>query len=431
MTVFVDRADAGRRLAAALAFVRHEDPVVIGVPRGGVVVAAEVARGLCATVDVAVVRRLEAPGRTGLTVGAVGEGGIVVHEQHVLDELGVAGHDLAEARRRADAEVADRARRWRPGRRRTPLAGRVVVLVDDGMATGATMRTACRVVRAEGARRVVVAAPVASAQAVERLADLADEMVVLSSPAAFASVGEWYGEYGEVRDDDVIRVLTEGPSGRSAHEVCVPVPGGQVVGRLTLPPDACGVVVFAHGSGSGRSSRRNARIAEELCHLGLGTVLLDLLTPAERAADAVVGVEELGSRLVAVARWLAQDARTAGLPVGLFGAGSGGAAALVAATRGEATGGEVEIAAVVSRGGLLDLAGSRLAAVTAPTLLVVGGDDADVLRSNEEAQGRLGSVNELVVVPGAGHLFEEPGTLDTVSRVTSQWFTERLARSRA
>lgn len=445
MTVFLNREDAGRRLAAALAHLRHEDPVVLGIPRGGVAVAAEVARGLCATLDVVVVRKLGVPQQPELAMGAVGEGGVVVHNQQVIADLRVAGHDLADARRREDAEVVRRARRWRRGGPRVALAGRVVVLVDDGMATGATMQTACRVVLAEGARRVVVTAPVASPDAVERLADLADEVVVLSSPAGFSSVGEWYVDFEQVPDDDVTRVLTEGPAGRTCADVHVPVPsvmpatsapqeratqrstpratqGDLLGGRLTIPPSAGGVVVFAHGAGSDRSSARNGHIAEELCHLGLATLLLDLLTPDEAAAGADIGVEALGARLVAVSRWLALDPRTADLPVGVFGAGSGAAAALVAAADPDA-----RIRAVVSRGGVLDRVADRLPEVSAPTLLVVGGADVDVLRSNEDAQRRLGSLNELVVVPGAGHFFEEAGALDAVSRVTSHWFTERLA----
>ncbi|GAB2887624.1 phosphoribosyltransferase family protein [Nocardioides pacificus] len=437
MTVFLNREDAGRRLAAALAHLRHEDPVVLGIPRGGVAVAAEVSRGLCATLDVVVVRKLGVPRQPDLAMGVVGEGGVVIHHQQVIAEQHIAGHDLADARRREDAEVARRARRWRRGAPRVALAGRVVVLVDDGMATGATMQTACRVVLAEGARRVVVTAPVASSDAVELLADLADEVVVLGTPATFSSVGEWYVDFEQVSDDDVTRVLTEGPAGRTCADVHVPVvsvlpearsdltsqltQGDRLGGLLTIPPAAAGIVVFAHGAGSDRSSARNGHIAEELCHLGLATLLLDMLTPDEAAEGADIGVEALGARLVAVCRWLALDPRTAGLPVGLFGAGSGAAAALVAASDPAAG-----IRAVVSRGGQLEQAADRLPKVSAPTLLVVGGADTDVLTGNEQAQHRLGSLNELVVVPGAGHFFEEPGALDAVSRVTSHWFTERL-----
>lgn len=440
MTVFLDREDAGRRLSAALAHLRHEDPVVLAVPCGGVEVGAQVARGLRASLDVVAVCRLGAPTRPDLAAGVLGEGGIWEPDLQVIADLHVAGHDLAEARRRVGAEVGERARRWRRGRRRTTLAGRVVVLVDDGMETGATMQTACRVVRAAGARRVVVAVPVASAQAVTRLGEIADEVVVLVMPAAFSALEKWYVALGPVPDEEVTRVLSEGPAGRSCAEVRVPLAPGALQGLLTIPPAAAGVVVLAYGPGADRAG--SADIAQSLCHLGLATLLLDLLSPEEAARNAAaeagaggldpdglaerldverLDVETLAGRLGVAVRWLAGEPGTAGLPVGLFGTGAGADAALVVATDPDAG-----IRAVVTCGALLAPAAARLPGVGAPTLLVVGGADTAVRHANEQAQARLGSANELVVVPGAGHLLEEPGALDAVAQVTSHWFAERL-----
>ena len=195
-------------------------------------------------------------------------------------------------------------------------------------------------------------------------------------------------------------------------------------GDLTLPPDATGVVAFAHGSGSSRLSPRNRRVAASLVDAGLGTLLFDLLVPGEELDRAnVFDIPLLAGRLLAAMRWLREAPGTAALPLGYFGASTGAAAALWAAAEAQD-----EVGAVVSRGGRPDLAGERLALVGAPTLLIVGGADEVVLELNREAMRRLRCEHELVVVPGATHLFEEPGTLDAMAVEAKRWFVQHLRR---
>jgi putative phosphoribosyl transferase len=192
-------------------------------------------------------------------------------------------------------------------------------------------------------------------------------------------------------------------------------------GHLTVPEHAGGLVVFAHGTGSGRHSPRNRAVAEVLQRAGMATLLVDLLTPDEEAARGpVFDVELLAGRLAAAARWASAEPSCVGLPLGYLGASTGAAAALVAAARDDA------VRAVVSRGGRPDLAGSALADVRAPTLLVVGGHDQQVLELNREAQARLRCTNRLAVVPGASHLFEEPGTLQAAAELARDWFATHL-----
>ena len=195
-------------------------------------------------------------------------------------------------------------------------------------------------------------------------------------------------------------------------------------GDLTLPPDPTGVVAFAHGSGSSRLSPRNLRVAASLVDAGLGTLLFDLLVPGEELDRAnVFDIPLLAGRLLAAMRWLREAPGTAALPLGYFGASTGAAAALWAAAEAQD-----EVGAVVSRGGRPDLAGERLALVGAPTLLIVGGADEVVLELNREAMRRLRCERELVVVPGATHLFEEPGTLDAMAVEAKRWFVQHLRR---
>src|SRR5215218_1511646 len=198
-------------------------------------------------------------------------------------------------------------------------------------------------------------------------------------------------------------------------------------GSLGVPDNARGIVLFAHGSGSGRHSPRNRYVAESLREVNLATLLIDLLTPEEEEVDLRTrhlrfDIGLLAARLAGATDWLAQEPDTQGLRVGYFGASTGAGAALVAAAkRPEAVG------AVVSRGGRPDLAGEALPRVAAPTLLIVGGEDEPVVGMNREALGQIGApVKRLEIVPGASHLFEEPGTLEEVARLAGAWFNDYL-----
>ncbi|CCK31928.1 hypothetical protein BN159_7549 [Streptomyces davaonensis JCM 4913] len=213
----------------------------------------------------------------------------------------------------------------------------------------------------------------------------------------------------------------------NSQSVVVPVgPGVELAGDLVVPPSARAVVLFAHGSGSSRHSPRNRQVAAALRTAGLGTLLMDLLTEEEEREDAVTrehrfDIGLLGGRLVAAVDWLADRDDTADLLVALFGASTGAAAALVAAAERPA-----RVLTVVSRGGRPDLAEGALDAVRAPVLLIVGGRDREVMRLNEEAARRLRVPCTMHVVPGATHLFEEPGALDDVADAARQWCADHV-----
>jgi putative phosphoribosyl transferase len=217
-------------------------------------------------------------------------------------------------------------------------------------------------------------------------------------------------------------------AGRTMQALRIPVPLATLDADLVLPQPTLGVVLFAHGSGSSRHSPRNRQVAALLQDAGLATVLADLLTRDEEALDERTrqlrfDIGLLAQRLVATLDWLGEHGATRGLPLGCFGASTGAAGALVAAAQRPQA-----MRAVVSRGGRPDLAGEALAEVRAPTLLLVGSLDTTVLALNEQALARLRTADQrLVVVPGATHLFEEPGTLDAVARQARDWFVRHLA----
>ena len=434
---FADRRDAGRRLAARLQHLRGQRVVVLGLPRGGVPVAFEVARALGAPLDVIVVRKLGVPFQPELGMGAIGEGGVRVLSQDVIQRGGVSADELAAVEARERAELERRASRYRRGRLRQPLDGCCVVVVDDGIATGSTARAACQVARAQGAARVVLAVPVAPPGWQVRLGDVADELICVATPRSFFAIGQFYADFAQTTDEEVtdcleraaLPVSAADPAAAPADdppawdaEVEVGAGAVRLAGHLTVPGQARGVVVFAHGSGSSRHSPRNRYVAAVLNRAALGTLLFDLLLPDEEADRAnVFDIGLLARRLTCVTRWLRDQPAAAGLPVGYFGASTGAAAALWAAAEPGAG-----IAAVVSRGGRPDLASPRLGSVRAPTLLIVGGRDHVVLGLNRQAQAELRCENELAVVPSATHLFEEPGTLTAAAELARDWVVGHL-----
>ncbi len=212
---FRDRVDAGRRLAERLGHLRAEDPVVLGLPRGGVPVAYEVARALGAPMDVVLVRKLGVPFHEELGFGAIGEGGVRVVHSDIVRMSRVEEDDLAEVQRREEANLARQAERFRGGRPRIPLKGRTAIVVDDGIATGATASAACQVVRAQEAARVVLAEPVAPPDAAQALRAEVDELVCLSTPEVFFAVGEWYQDFSQTPDEEVIDLLERNRAART------------------------------------------------------------------------------------------------------------------------------------------------------------------------------------------------------------------------
>jgi putative phosphoribosyl transferase len=490
VTRYLDRVDAGWRLGERLRHLGGEDVVVLGLPRGGVPVAAGVAHALGAPLDVIIVRKLGVPHQPEFAMGALGEGGVRILNDEVVAMAGVTPRELAAIEERERAELERRGHRFRAGRPPVPIAGRTVVVVDDGIATGSTARAACRVARAHGAARIILAVPVGHSDAIASLRRDADEVICLTEPRSLMAIGEWYEDFSQTSDQEVINILSDaaaardaaapaGPaleSGGPAPESGGPAPGSagsagaspgsagaspgsagpasdsaglasdsagpaggaaataaavgvdqeivlhtgtaELAGHLTVPAQAVGLVLFVHGSGSSRHSPRNRLVAGALNSAGLGTLLFDLLTPAEELDRGnVFDIGLLAGRLLEVTRQLARP----GGRICYFGASTGAAAALWAAAEPAS-----EIAAVVSRGGRPDLAAPRLPEVRAPTLLIVGGADELVLGLNARAQQLLRCENRLAVIPGATHLFEEPGALPAAAELAREWFTSHL-----
>lgn len=437
---FRDRREAGIALARALGHLRDEDLVVLGLPRGGVPVAAEVARALGAPLDVFVVRKLGVPGREELAMGAVASGGAMVLNRGVLEMLAAVGlteADLDVVVARETDEVRRREHTYRGGRAAPELTGKTVVLIDDGLAAGSTMAAAAQALRRRGVRRLIAAAPVGSAQACRVLENFAEQVVCPHTPPRFRAVGEWYEDFRQLGDDDVRRALAaaELPAGPSSpeevevgrEELEFELDGVPLLGELAVPEGAQGLVLFADASAEGHRSPRNLTVAGRLHEAKMATLRFDLLSREEaRGGGLSFDVEPLCTRLLSVSRWTRSEAAVATLPLGYLAASTGAAAALLAAA-------ELRdrVGAVVSWAGCLELAAARLTDVEAPTLLIVGGDDADVLQLHRKLAPRLQGPHDLVVIEGAGHVFDEPGAVGQVARHAESWFARHLTRPRS
>ena len=406
--------------------------MVLALPRGGVPVAFPVAESLGAPLDVIVVRKVGAPGHPEFGIGAVAEGGVRVLDLDIIEQLGINDDTLSLLVHRAEAELEERIHRYRADRPPVGVNGRRVMIVDDGLATGGTAIAAIRAARQAGAREVIVTIPVASREAVERLRREADEVSALWTPASLQSVGAWYVDFSQTSSDEVTDLLSRAaardgePNGSETHSVHIPLAGGPpLIGDLTVPAGARGLVIFAHGSGSSRYSPRNRQVAADLQRAGLATLLLDLLTPTEeKDRRNVFDISLLAARLREASSWAASQPLIDTLPVGLFGASTGAGAALVAAA------GDASIKAVVSRGGRVDLAGEELRRINIPVLMIVGSGDPEVFQLNRGAQAAMRGTTELAIVPNAGHLFEEPGTLERVGEMAADWFVRNLTPPR-
>jgi len=406
--------------------------------RGGIPVAFEVARSLGAPLDVLVVRKLGIPFQPELAMGALGEGGVVVVDEQLVQAAKITPTEFNGVLERETEQLDRRLRLYRGPRPLISLEGKTAIVVDDGIATGASAKAGCRVARAHGAARVILATPVIAPESINTMEREVDELVYVEAPTPFYGVGQWYRDFSQTSDQEVLTCLRlaerpEAPArmatthewsdpGDRNEEVTIPLDDVVLSGRLTVPEAAEGIVLFVHGSGSSRHSPRNRAVASSLNERGLGTLLFDLLTPEEELDRAnVFDIHLLAERLLKVTAWLRREPEGERANIGYFGASTGAGAALIAASNPDA-----KISAVVSRGGRVDLADGALSRVHAPTLMIVGSEDPVVLELNRIAKGQMTCRTHLSIVPGANHLFEEPGTLAQVSELAGAWFEEFL-----
>ncbi len=427
---FQDRAEAGRRLADRLRAGLARPAVVAAIPRGGVAVALPIVERLGLPLTVIYARKLTAPVAPEFAFGALDEDGEIIIDAATVAMLDLEPADIERAKSRVAAEIKRRMALYRVPPLAHYLPGAHVVLVDDGLATGLTMRAALAYARRHGASQITLAVPCASTQAAERFRREADHFVSLVVDPEFMAVGAYYLDFAPVPDAAVRMMLEQAQqlapaaaSPRSGLRISFSSRSHRLAGELLLP-DGAGphpAVTFAHGWGSSKASPRNRAVAEALRGAGIATFLFDFTghgesegiqeesTLSQQAADLCAALDVLQALDDIDARCL-----------GVVGASSGGAAALRFAA------GDPRVRALVLRSANPAGAEGSAHRIRVPTLLMVGDQDVATRAANEELLPRLAGVRQLEVVPRGDHLFTDPGALARATEVTVDWMRKHL-----
>jgi putative phosphoribosyl transferase len=430
--IFNNRQEAGRLLASHLHnYKEQKNTIVLGLARGGFVVAFELAQALLLPLNVVVPRKIGAPGMPELAIGSIMETGEVVYNDSIIHTLGISQEYIHQEIKKEQATIQKRLALYRQHAPLPNLKNQTVILVDDGVATGATMLVVVKAMRQAQAHQVIVAIPVASDDALEMIEEVADEVYCIYHQENFGGVGFYYRNFSQTEDGEVIKLLEKANKQireRSSLEqaIQISIDPIRIEGILSIPKDAQALILFAHGSGSSRFSPRNQFVAKLLNEKKLATLLIDLLTNEEELIDQYTrqfrfDIERLTKRLLSVTNWLSKNADTQHLAIGYFGSSTGAASALMAAAEKE-----TKVFAIVSRGGRPDLALAYLKQVQSPTLLIVGGLDKEVIELNRQAYSELSCEKKLEIIPHATHLFEETGALEEVARLAAEWFLTHL-----
>ncbi|MBX3019887.1 MAG: hypothetical protein KF767_18515 [Bdellovibrionaceae bacterium] len=413
---FQNRTVAAQQLADQLEDLRELKPVVLGIPRGAMPMAKIIADRLEADLDLVLVKKIGHPQHPEFALGSVTENGDVILGSGALQN-GMIEEDLAEQAAKIATRLREMRAHYTNGRPAVPLRGRDVIVVDDGIATGATMLAAIEFLRRAQVRQIVVATPVASPQAVQRLEDEGVEVRALLTPEEFGAVSYYYDNFAQVSDAEVGGFFRVSP-----REIEVFEDGVKLNATLGLPMKPRGLVVFAHGSGHGRQSPKNQYIAEAFNRQGFATLLVDLMTPEE--ADDDLNRFEIGllaHRLRACLAWARKDPRLADIPLALYGTHTGTAAALmVAAQPGH------RIDALVSRSGRPDLVTEVLPQLRVPVLFLVGAKDRAVLHLHEESFIQMHGERQLHPIPEAGAFIDTDLQMEEIVRESLRWVERHL-----
>jgi erythromycin esterase-like protein/predicted phosphoribosyltransferase len=428
--LFKNRKKAGRFLSQRLLKYRHTPALILALPRGGVPVAAEIALDLQAPLDVLVVRKIGVPFQPEVALGAVCEYEEPVWNQDLLTQIEMTPQDLTDTVAMERNKIERQIALFRKGQPLPDLKKRTVILVDDGLATGATVHAAIQFLRKQKVGKIVAAIPVAATEAAEKLKSQVDELVT-NEEKQLLSVGQWYEDFTQVSDEDVLEILhsvneANPQPGRREVEISIALPQPMTFAAdLTLTSPMKGIVIFAHGSGHGRHNPYHQQVARHFNAAGFGTLLFDLLTDSEAEDQKnIFAIDLLSARLVHVTRWLRDQRGLETYPIAYYGAGTGAAASLQAAGKLNAA---ESVFAVISRGLDVELPAEILKFVTVSSLLLVPEKDEEALQLNRELQKHL-IRSKLSVVPGAMSLSEDSGVVEEVAQQSLQWLEQSLRR---
>lgn len=416
MERFQNRTQAAQLLADELESFRALRPVVLGIPRGAVPMAKIIADRLGAELDVVLVKKVAHPRHPEFALASVTEEGEILLGTGAF-QYGMIEEDLEDQARKIAGRLREVRALYTHGRPAISLRDRNVIVVDDGIATGATMRAAIASLRRQRVRRIVVAAPLVSEEAMRLLENEGVEVVALQVPEIFGAVSYYYENFAQVSDAEVGEYFRVSP-----REISVPGADTRLDATLGLPLHAKAIVVFAHGSAHGRRSPRNQSLAEALNRLGYATLLADLMTVTE--ADDGLNQFDIGlltSRLRAILTWVRNEESLQHLPLFIYGTQTGASAAIaVAAHPGPAP------EALLCRSGRPDLVDELLPQLSVPTLFLVGGEDGPLRHLHEDAFQKMHGERRLHLIEGAGAFIDSDSQMQDVIDESAKWIERHL-----
>lgn len=407
--------------------------VVVALPRGGVPIAGMIAKKFDLPLEIVSVKKIGYPVNPELALGAITEAGDTVINEDIRRASNLREDEIEEICEKYLLLAKAKAKKIRGEYNLVNLNNKDILLVDDGIATGASIEAAIKFLKNNRVNNILIATPVASKESLARITHQVDKIITIDTPSPFLSVGRWFECFEQVEDDEVEKIVLHFKKGQSDDkylhiDVTVNCNGNCHDGSLVKVANEKAWVVFAHGSGSSHLSPRNNLLASKLNAKGFSTLLFDLLTPIEDREDKNrFNITLLSERLVQALKWLMQsDHYNPATPIGLFGASTGAAAALVVASKFQD---QLPIFSIVSRGGRPDLVGvNELNDVMLPVLLIVGAKDYSVIELNEIAHNQIYK-SKIQLIANATHLFDEPGTLEKVAELTTNWFQQQLPDS--
>ncbi len=413
MKPFKDRYTGAKLLAAQLAGKEWKDTIVLGIARGGIPMAQIMAQELGLTWGPILVKKIALPEDPEFAIGAITEDANPEWSANWKPESLPA---LTPTLQRAIKELKRQEMKWLhkiEGKRK--IKNKRVIIVDDGIATGLTMKAAINFCRREGAKKVICCAPVASKKTKEQLSKLADEVYTLETPTNLISVGQWFQNFDQVSDEEIEGIIRgDGAHSSESRKVSIPVSGVNLQGEIFLSKKPKAVVIF---------SDNQRELAKTLSNQSLATVVFDLVSETEASERAhIFDVEFLAKRLEAATHWLANQSGLQELPIGYFASGSGAASALFAASN------NPEISSIVCASARVDLASEISHKVKCPTLLIVGEHEEEILKANEEVLDNLAH-GKITIIPASGHLLEDRQSLDLIAEYADEWFVNTLTKN--
>ena len=417
---FENREHAGKTMAETLMQYKHLNPVVLALPRGGVPIAFEIANQLQAPLDVILVKKIGAPGHEEFAIGAVAEDEKPILNHKVIKQYQFNPEEIENIIGNRITEIRNRSKTYRKLTKKIPLEGRNVIVVDDGLATGATMLAAVRWLRTQKINKIIVAVPVSSKEAASEIKKLVDEFISLHTPENFIAVGMWYKDFPQVSDEEVLRLLSNKiiKPRIIPYNVIIEDENIKLQGIVRIPQNAKGIILFAHGGNGIHKHQIDVFMANSLNNSGFATLLINLLTESESLDQkSAFNVELLTKRLLVATRWV--KANHAGLAIGYFGTSIGTAAAIKASKD------RLDIFAIVSLTGRPDLAHEVLAKTYAPALLMAGANDKTNIPYNKMAKEELTNA-KIVLIPHVAQDFEDPETLKQIALHTINWFKNSI-----